>query len=184
MLDIKCSFLEESAVSPTIMVNHLPETVSEISLTNLSVITSMNSLHLTRRIKLSPFFVSHKECAGCRQCWWITQQPAPLLDSPSQTSQTNGLIAQVPIFLFLVGSSNSCLSSGSLGHLTLFVAVWRIPAVSQWHKAAQCFLNLSSISFELGKLCVKTFGYLFKWSLHLKAMQEQKQSVAISPRIM
>ena len=152
MLDIKCSFLEESAVSPTIMVNHLPETVSEISLTNLRVITSMNSLHPSRHRKLSRFFISHKECAGCRQCWWITQQPAPPLDSPSQTSQTNGLIAQVPIFLFLVGSSCFCLPSGSLGHLTLFVPVWRIPAVSQWHKAAQYFLNLSSVPFELGKL--------------------------------
>lgn len=48
VLDIKYSFLEESAVSPAIMVYHLPETVSEISLTNLSVITCLNSLHLNR----------------------------------------------------------------------------------------------------------------------------------------
>lgn len=118
MLDIHCSFLEESAVSPTIMVNHLPETASEISCTNLSVITSTNSLHITRHRKLLGFFISHKESAGCRQGWWI-QQPAPPLDCPSQTSQTNGLIAQVPVFLFLAGSSHFRPSSGSLKTLDI-----------------------------------------------------------------
>lgn len=155
LLDSKCSFLEESAVSTIIMVNHLPETVLETSLTNLSALPCTLSPHLTSCRRLSPFFVSHKELAGCRQCWGMTQQPAPPLDSPHQTSLAGHLTAQVPLFLFLVESSLFCISSGSLDHSTLFVAVWGRSAVLQWHKAAQYYWNVSSTPFLIGKLLCK-----------------------------
>lgn len=180
MLDIKCSFLEESAVSPAIMVYHLPETVSEISLTNLSVITCLNSLHLNRWRKLSWFFGSHKDCSGCKQSWWITQQPAPLLDSPSQTNQTNSLIVQVPIFPFLFRSSHFSFFSRSLENI-----------VGSCLKNTWCFTVTQSsavlLTFVFHLLWLRKasllrlgFLYLSKWGLNLKAMQEQKQFIALN----